>query len=167
MAKQNQRVGNPSEQAVPWGAQGLALSETQVPVSGGAVLPEFSNQGEGILDPGNCHDVVSETPTWKPEGEQHSPFTEPPRKSPFAPKAKPVVVEEVKVFPLSENDPSWLELVKFCQKHGDNIIQARYPHPRGECIDTIYRGVTVFAHESTQVRHKVLGWINWQDAIYE
>lgn len=182
MTKAQTRVGNPAEQAVPWG-QG-----------GGPVLPNFSDEGQAQVAPanpdaaepfekggefeggvnlndprlGNAPNIVAnEAPTWKPEPQQ-SPFDASVKtKSPFAPKVKPVIVEESKFFPLTDDDPTWLGLVQFCQKHGENIIQARYPHPRGECIDTIYRGVTVFAHETTQVRHVKLGWIDWKDAIYE
>lgn len=89
------------------------------------------------------------------------------QKSPFAPKAKPKKVEEKIEFEVTENDPSWGEFVNFCRKHGEHIIQARYPKPLGECVDTLWRGITVFAHETTQVRHVKLGWIDWKDAIYE
>lgn len=176
MSKSNQRVGNPAEQAVPWGQASAAANtaavngETSTPT-----IPQFSEQGQAQVAPEKADaaepfnpPIVDKSPAWKPEGTQQSPFDPSVKtKSVFAPKVKPVVVEEKKVFPLTENDPTWIELVKFCQKHGDMIIQARYPHPRGECIDTIYRGVTVFAHETTQVRHITVGWIDWKDAIYE
>jgi hypothetical protein len=87
--------------------------------------------------------------------------------SPFAPKPKEKKVEEKPAFELTENDPSWGELVNFCRQHGDKIIQAHYPTPRGECVDTLWRGIPVTAHEITQVRHIDLGWIDWKDAIYE
>jgi hypothetical protein len=163
MAKGNVRTGNPAEQAVPWGAvpQFSEQGQAQVSEQRPDATEPFTNPGAPNLP------IVANAPEWKPEPQQ-SPFDPSVKtKSVFAPKVKPVVKEEAKVFPVTENDPDWVTLVKFVQKHGEHIIQARYPHPRGECIDTIYRGVTVFAHETTQVRHVTQGWIDWKDAIYE
>jgi hypothetical protein len=136
-------------------------------------LPEFSSEGKaqvtdtksGAVEPFEPI-VDTDRPGWKPEPQQSVFNPEVPRKSVFAPAPKAPAPEGPKVYPLGEDDPTWLQLVNFCQKHGKDIIQARYPHPRGECVDTIYRGVTVFAHETTQVRHIKHGWIDWKDAIY-
>ena len=164
MTKASQRVGNPAEQAVPWGSMGAA---PQFSDEGQAqVIESKPNAVEPFSEPTNVATGVETAPAWKPEAQQSVFDPVVKTKSPFAPKAKPVVVEESKFFPVTDDDPTWLTLVQFCQKHGEHIIQARYPHPRGECIDTIYRGVTVFAHETTQVRHIKLGWIDWKDAIY-
>lgn len=151
MATAAKRSDAPVAQPVPWNGGG-------VPAPAPAT-PDFA-------DP-PTHVASSEPPATPMAEPQRSVFSgEPPKKSVFAPSAKKV--EEVKenVFPLGENDPSWIELVRFAQKHGNTIVQARYPHPRGLCIDTMYRGVTVFPHPTTQVRHVVHGWIDWKDAIY-
>lgn len=149
------RTGNPVPQAAPWGAAPNFVGDDV----------EVKESGPDIVEPFPSN--VDTTPKWTPEAGQVSPFGgEVARKSPFAPPPKPKVEVKIEIYPLAEGDPSWLELVNFVQKHGEFIIQARYPHPRGECVDTIYRGVTVFAHPTTQVRHVKHGWIDWKDAIY-
>jgi len=160
----SQRGDAPVVQPVPWNA-------------GSPALPEFADQGQAQVAESKPDAVepfaaeinvasAEKAPGWKPEPQQSVFDPKVKAKSVFAPPEKPVVKNEPIVFELHENDPTWLQLVNFCQKHGNDIIQARYPHPRGECVDTIYRGVTVFAHPTTQVRHKIHGWIDWQDAIY-
>lgn len=86
-------------------------------------------------------------------------------KSVFAPPPKAEVKAPEPEFSM-EGAPSWGELVAFVQKHGKTIVQVRYPRPLGEAIDTLWRGVTVIKHESTEVRHEKHGWIKWEDAIY-
>jgi len=89
------------------------------------------------------------------------------QKSPFAPKAKAPEMKAPEPFPMTEDTPSWGEFVNFIRKHGDKIVQARYPQPRGECIDTLYRGVQVFPWATSEVRHIAHGWVGWSDAQYE
>lgn len=145
---------------VPWGTPHPVASAE----SGGAnsmtnpefIIPKQAPQGEAPPDR-----------TAKLEALQASLSGQPVKQSsPFAPKPVEKKAVEVEKFEMGDA-PDWGSLVRFVQKHGDVIIQARHPQPRGECIDTIYRGVTVFPYETCQLRHKTLGWVTWQDAQYE
>lgn len=91
-----------------------------------------------------------------------NPFVPKISTNPFkAPPAKPEA--EVVEYEVREDQPMWLEFVRFVQKYGDKIIQARYPKPMGT-IDTIWRGVQVFPHEEVMVRHITEGWVTWEVA---
>lgn len=165
------RKGDPAPVPnVPWGTHQNGETPTppiETPIQEAAMTPEQALAALGIdVEPLAASDM--QPPQVTPEQIQ-SAFGGQPMKqaSPFAPKPKAQVEPEPEPLKLSEDDPTWLELVQFCQKHGQIVIQARYPQPRGGCIDTIWRGVTVFAHPTTQVRHKDLGWIDWKVAIYE
>jgi hypothetical protein len=159
----SQRSNAPVSQPAPWSP---------------SIQPEFSNEGKAAIEESKPdaaepfepqpNVAIPKPPAgWEPEPQQQSPFDERVKtKSVFAPPIKAKVEVKEEVFPLGEDDPTWVELVKFCQKHCEVIIQAHYPHPRGACIDTIWRGITVIAHPTTQVRHVTHGWIDWKDAIY-
>jgi hypothetical protein len=55
--------------------------------------------------------------------------------------------------------PAWIDFVAHITKHGDKIIQARYPNPRAEVVDTIWRGVPIFDSETVEYRYLSGGWI--------
>lgn len=91
-----------------------------------------------------------------------SPFAEKISTNPF--KATPVPkAAEVLEYEVKDHHPTWLEFVRFVQKYGDKIVQARYPKPMGT-IDTIWRGVQVFPHPEAEVRHITEGWVSWEVA---
>lgn len=161
MTKKLERTGEPVTVAVPWGNAASTVA-----------VEEAADQFEAMGDA---------TPTFAPPEGNATPivddkfaerikaaFTGEPmaQASPFAPKPKAPAAPAPETFDLGDA-PSWGQLVGFVQKHGDIIIQVRYPKPLGIAIDTIYRGVTVITHPTTEVRHVRLGWIKWADAQYE
>jgi hypothetical protein len=157
-----ERVGEPAAVAVPWGNtqttptidevadQIEAMGDTQPDFVGD---PEASK--EQVVDP-EFADKIRAAFTGQPIEQA----------SPFAPKPKAAPAPAPQKFDLGDA-PSWGQLVAFVQRHGDVIIQARYPAPLGEAVDTMYRGVTVIAHPTCELRHVKLGWIKWADAQYE
>lgn len=177
MTKKVERTGEPVPVAVPWGTQPSAPAvQTQAPEQADAALDqataEFEALGDELISPDFAPDLGPKEDT-KVEPADFaeriaSAFSGEPVKqaSPFAPKPKPPAPPAPEVFDLGDA-PSWGELVGFVQRHGDVIIQVRYPHPRGVAIDTIYRGVTVITHPTCEVRHVKIGWITWKDAQYE
>jgi hypothetical protein len=179
MTKRTERTGDPAPVAVPWAqpqTEQVPAVQTQAPEQTDAALEQATAEFEALGD-----DAM--VPTFTPDlGEKadatatpdefaeriRSAFSGEPIKqsSPFAPKPKPAPEPEAEIFDLGDA-PSWGELVAFVQRHGDVIIQVRYPAPRGVAIDTIYRGVTVITHPTCELRHVKLGWIAWKDAQYE
>jgi hypothetical protein len=87
------------------------------------------------------------------------------QRSPFAPAPKAPEVEEKPVYEMGDA-PTWAEFVNFIRAHGNLIHRARYPQPRGECIDTMWKGVTVLAHPTCEIQHVQYGWVSWDDAQY-
>lgn len=88
-------------------------------------------------------------------------------RNPFKPPPKPVKARNLDPvhlgqIPRPEGTPQWSVFAQFIMKHGDVIIMAKYPHPYGEVVDTMWRGVPV-AHDDqvTEVRHITVGWIGW------
>lgn len=162
MAKSNApRVGAPIVPQVPWGQQAEQAVEEPA-----AMAPEFveSEQQSALEDAFAARDDFE-----RKEGDA-SPFVAPPtpdRKfNPFT--DKPPVEKAAEVEPFSmEGAPSWGDFVKFIMKYGNMIAQARYPQPRGECVDTIWKGVRVVPHEKCQILHLQYGWVDWADAIAE
>lgn len=164
----NKRVAAPAPAPiVPW-------SQQQTPVSQEVLDAEaaFEEQGNGLsaIPAFKGVDPIPPSPEEKraTQAQIDSAFSGQPtaQKSPFAPKPKPKAEPEPEPFPMGDA-PLWGDLVRFVQKHGDKIIQARHPQPRGICVDTIYRGVTVFPYPETQLRHVDYGWIDWKDAQYD
>lgn len=165
-----QRSGAPvAAPVVPWGAptEQPAVEDAQVD----ALTIAFESAGDTSQEPTEESSLPPQTERGPADafadrvkaafsGEVQA------QKSVFAPKPKAQVAPEPEPFPMGDA-PSWGDLVRFVQKHGNLIIQVRYPQPKGECIDTLYRGVTVFRHETCQLRHNVEGWIDWADAQYE
>lgn len=156
------RTAKPATVQVPWGQQAPSAEE-QAAIDAFAEVPDVPSRPvfEPVADP------IPPSPEERAAAIKSAMTNEPvSQKSPFAPKPKVKAEAEPEPFEMGDA-PSWGDLVRFVQKHGENIIQARYPQPRGECVDTIYRGVTVFRHPTTEVRHVKLGWITWEDAQYE
>lgn len=179
MTKKTERTGDPAPVAVPWAnpqAPEAPAAVTQRPEQTEEALEratsEFEAMGDSPIGPTFAPDLGPK------EDAQDRPaefaeriaaaFSGQPisQASPFAPKPKPAPEAPPEIFDLGDA-PTWGELVAFVQRHGDIIIQVRYPQPRGVAIDTIYRGVTVITHPTTELRHAKLGWIPWQDAQYE
>lgn len=155
------RTAKPAAVAVPWGQQAQQTSaEEQAAAEMFEQLPDSPSQPSFVAP---VPDPIPPSPQEIRAALHHETVEQ---KSPFAPKAKPKADAQEEVFEMGDA-PSWGDLVRFVQKHGDDIIQVRYPQPRGECVDTIYRGVTVIRHPATELRHKTLGWITWEDAQYE
>lgn len=165
MAKANpQRTGDPVVPQVPWGQQGDQA--TQEPA---ASQPEFIDTPPPFDPTPAVFNPPTEPGFQRKEGDV-SPFEQEPtpdRKfNPF--KDKPPVEQATAPEPFSiDGAPSWGDFVKFIMKYGNVIAQARYPQPRGECVDTIWKGVRVVAHEKCQILHTKYGWVDWADAIAE
>lgn len=89
---------------------------------------------------------------------QRNPFKPPPK--PVKPRnLDPVHLGQI---PRPESTPLWSTFAQFIMKHGDVIIAAKYPHPYGEVVDTMWRGVPVTHDDQvTEVRHVTAGWIGW------
>lgn len=83
--------------------------------------------------------------------------------NPFIHKVAPPPPIPVEKFDEQDGLIGWGAFVKFVQQHKE-IIQARYPNPRGDCIDTIYKGVPVFNHPTVEYRHKDHGWVSHEVA---
>lgn len=170
MTKANIRTGNPVPVQAPWNPNPPPTAE-QVAAAGQVdeLADIFESAPEGSSTPTNVvNDPIPPSPEERAAAIRASLGNDVvAQKSPFAPKPKAKSnTKEVEVFEMGDA-PLWGDLVKFCQKHGDVIIQARHPQPRGEAIDTVWRGVTVFAHATTEVRHIKHGWVTWADAQYE
>ena len=165
MAKPNtQRTGAPIVPQVPWGQQAEQVVEEPV-----AATPEFiESPPDEQAD--NLPDAFAARDEFERKAGDASPFVAPPtpdRKfNPFTDKPPVEKADEAQPFSL-EGAPSWGDFVKFIMKYGNVIAQARYPQPRGECVDTIWKGVRVVAHEKCQILHLQYGWVNWADAIAE
>lgn len=155
MTKKLERTPEPVIAQVPWGT---AQSQSNEEALSDAFeqTPDFVGTGGQSEAPIPSQDQIDAAFQGEPVKQA----------SPFAPKPKAKTAVEEEVFEMGDA-PSWGDLVRFVQKHGNIIIQARHPKPLGEAVDTIYRGVTVFKYPTCQLRHKDLGWIEWQDAQYE
>ena len=167
MTKKVERTGDPASVQVPWGA---GLGNTQAPIDDALVdafdqmpdvAPRFAAPtGAGQTEPGPVDrfaDAIKSESVFSGEIAKQA--------SPFAPPPKPKAAAEAPKFEMGEA-PLWGDLVRFVQKHGDVIIQVRHPQPRGEAVDTIWRGVTCFAYETCELRHVKHGWVKWADAQY-
>lgn len=119
---------------------------------------------------------ASDTPAWlqnpadpikqSPEKAQMSPFSEPePVDNPFLAPPPAEAPEAPKLHEPDEDTPQWGTFVNFILRYGDVIISGEYPTPRGECVDTIWRGVPVVDGPRARVRHKHAGWVNWETAV--
>lgn len=161
MAKANsQRTGEPVVAQVPWSQQ--AEQAVDEPA---ASQPEFVDTPSADLV-----DAFAARENFERRPGDASPFEQEPtpdRKfNPF--KDKPPVEKAAEPEPYSlDGAPSWGDFVKFIMKYGNVIAQARYPQPRGECVDTIWKGIRVIAHEKCQILHIKHGWVDWADAIAE
>ena len=178
MTKKVERTPDPVIAQVPWGAAPIDQDTRDRQNSYVAPEDDLANAFENTPDfvatgteqlPEATRSAMGATIQPPPsQAKIDAAFSGQPVKqsSPFAPKPKAPV--EAKPEPFEMGDaPSWGDLVRFVQKHGNIIIQVRHPRPLGECVDTLWRGVTTFAHPTCQLRHKDLGWIDWQDAQYE
>lgn len=157
MTKKTERTGDPVVAQVPWGAAPNALDQaTDAFEAAGDATPSFAPEMTAEVKSDDFAERIKSAFSGQPMAQA----------SPFAPKPKVAPAPEPEIFDLGDA-PSWGELVAFVQRHGKDIIQVRYPAPRGVAIDTLYRGVTVFTHPTCELRHVKLGWIAWQDAQYE
>src|SRR6185437_16358625 len=132
MTKKSERTGDPVVAQVPWGQPANALDQaTDAFEVAGDTTPSFAPEMTPEVKTDEFAERIKSAFSGQPM----------PQASPFAPKPKAAPAPEPEIFDLGDA-PSWGELVAFVQRHGKDIIQARYPAPRGVAIDTIYRGVT-------------------------
>ncbi len=160
MTKKVERTAEPAQVQVPWG-QPPADPLLEDAADAFAQMPDASPNfapptGPDPMIPANSGLAPTESVF---SGEV------PKQASPFAPPPKAKIVPEPEKFEMGDA-PLWGDLVRFVQKHGDVIIQCRHPQPRGIAVDTIYRGVTCFAHPTCELRHIKHGWVSWADAQY-
>jgi hypothetical protein len=193
MTSKTPRTGNPAPVQAPWLAGGAPPVTNQEPdfvepeghaaggdsdnegVANALALDEIARQNPpppAVNDQGGAAQLNQPTPPVDPlrQTQSHiSPFSGQIReqRSPFAPKRPKTQAEvDAEQYPMGDA-PNWGDFVRFIQKNAEHIIQARHPQPRGEAVDTIYRGVTVLRHPTCEIRHKTEGWISWEDSQYE
>jgi hypothetical protein len=104
--------------------------------------------------------------TPEPEQMKRNPFTTPPPEPP--PPAPPELFERI------DTTPMWNDFVKFIMKYGNHIISAEYPNPPKShhnlaltYVDTLWQGVPVANGPRARIRHKLEGWVDWEDCIRE
>lgn len=102
--------------------------------------------------------VPIENPFGSPKASAN-PFKAPP----------PVVIEETEpeARTIPEDTPSWGDFVRFITLHGNQLIMAEYPLPKGDVVETMWAGIPVRDGDSARLRHKVAGWVDWETATSE
>jgi len=88
------------------------------------------------------------------------------QRSPFAPKPDDYVEDEKPFYEMGDA-PDWSEFVKFVRDHGNLVHRVSHPQPKGDCIDTLWKGVPVIAEPECRLQHVQYGWVSWADAQYQ